>query len=88
MAKAVRTAFEVPVVKAPEPLLWCSSRQADQSAISMNPCSAACPFVAEKTAEQVPRISAPPTWLWRSPEARTCKELLQSYLDRDAVVQS
>lgn len=60
MVKPVRTAFTAPVVKAPEPLLWCSSRQADQPAIFMAPCSAARPFVVKKTAEQVPRISASP----------------------------
>ena len=46
MAKPGIPAFTAPVVKAPEPLLCCGSRQADQPAMSMTPCSAARPFVA------------------------------------------
>ena len=46
MVKAGIPAFTAPVVKAPEPLLWCSTRQVDQPAISMAPCSAARPFIA------------------------------------------
>ena len=46
MAKAGIPAFAAPVGKAPEPLLWCSSRQVDQPAISMALRSAARPFIA------------------------------------------
>ena len=46
LVKAGAPAFTAPVVKAPEPLLWCSTRQVDQPAISMAPCSAARPFIA------------------------------------------
>ena len=84
MAKPGIPAFAAPVVKAPEPLLCCGSRQADQPAMPMTPCSAARPFVAKKTAEQVPRISASPLagsavqaarrWRWAPPAGARCPQ--------------